>query len=108
MSQGSSATLRLRSASSRPSTTQSARSRAAGAGEERTRSFVRPLTSSGETVVQPALRPSLFPAIPPTINFILEGERGMSSCFNTNDNGNFSSQVGLLSMAIAGSGLPGL
>ncbi|KAL8567949.1 hypothetical protein ACOMHN_029124 [Nucella lapillus] len=75
MSQTSSSTVRQHSAASRPSTTHSVGSRASAAGQERTRSFVRPVTSSGESMTQPALRQSLFPAIPPTINFVPEGEK---------------------------------
>ncbi|XP_076461978.1 uncharacterized protein LOC143294387 [Babylonia areolata] len=75
VSQSSASTVRPHSRVSRPSTTQSTKSRDLAVGEERTWSFVRPVTSSGESVVQPALRQSLFPAIPPTINFVAEGEK---------------------------------
>ncbi|XP_076436228.1 tubulin monoglutamylase TTLL4-like [Babylonia areolata] len=69
MSHESSSTVHLPSATSRPSTTQSSCGRSTVPGEERSVSTTRPLTSSGEMVVQPALRRSLFATIPPTVNF---------------------------------------
>lgn len=75
MSQGSTSTINLQSASSCASITRSAHSRDIGAGEDHAHFPVRPGTSSSETGTQPAFRPSLFPAIPPTINFVTEGEK---------------------------------
>ena len=41
---------------------------------------VRPLsgvsTISSESDIQPALMPSLFPHVPPTVNFVTDGEKG--------------------------------
>lgn len=60
----------------RPSTLQSTSTQTPVNGKEKTKLITRPY-SSGEHVVHPSLRYSLFPAIPPTINFVAEGEKGI-------------------------------
>ncbi|XP_050388652.2 tubulin monoglutamylase TTLL4 [Patella vulgata] len=52
----------------RPSTAVSTRS-------VKTDAKVKPYSSTSDTTVQSGLRPSLFPNIPPTINFIAENEK---------------------------------
>ncbi|XP_005105217.1 tubulin polyglutamylase TTLL4 isoform X2 [Aplysia californica] len=66
-----------RSASGRPMTSQSAG--IVGKQDEllgeKVKSQARPATASGNIVIKPALRFSLFKNIPPTVNFVGEGEK---------------------------------
>ncbi|XP_046371170.2 tubulin monoglutamylase TTLL4-like [Haliotis rufescens] len=57
-------------------TTSLTSNRPAHVSEERQKTFLRPVTAStSDSQPKPALRPSLFPNIPPTINFVSEGEK---------------------------------
>ncbi|RUS86303.1 hypothetical protein EGW08_005947, partial [Elysia chlorotica] len=61
----------------RPATAQSA-GRAVGKGERTTaldRTSIRPMTASADVQIKPAFRFSLFNKIPPTLNFVSEGEK---------------------------------
>lgn len=65
-----------RSKSARQTTIRSISSTSGDEVAIRPVSTTRPQTAVTKTVIKPPLTKSLFPNVPPTINFVVEGEKG--------------------------------